>query len=148
MRIRAATPDDLPAVEQLLVTTGLPIDGVDENFRTFLVAEDGDAIAGVIGIERYGQTALLRSAAVSPNSRGSGIGTRLVKTILERAAADGVEDVYLLTTTAADYFPRFGFTQAPRSDAPDLLSASREFQGACPATAVLMKRSLTEERAR
>jgi amino-acid N-acetyltransferase len=73
---------------------------------------------------------------------------RLVKTILERAAADGVEDVYLLTTTAADYFPRFGFTEASRSDAPEQLSASREFQGACPATAVLMKRSLTEGRTR
>ena len=148
MQIRAATPDDLSAVEQLLVTNGLPIDGVDENFRTFIVAEDGDGIAGVVGIERYGPTALLRSAAVSPNSRGSGIGTRLVKTILERAAADGVEDVYLLTTTAADYFPRFGFTQTPRSDAPEQLSASQEFQGACPATAVLMKRSLTEGRTR
>jgi amino-acid N-acetyltransferase len=148
LRIRPATPDDLPAVEQLLVATGLPVDGVDENFRTFIVAEDGDAIAGVIGIERYGPTALLRSAAVSPDSRGGGIGTRLVKTILERAAADGVEDVYLLTTTAAEYFPRFGFTQAPRSDAPEQLSASREFQGACPATAVLMKRSLTDRRTR
>lgn len=148
MKIRAATTHDLPAVEQLLVTTGLPVDGVDENFREFMVAADGNAIAGVIGIERYGPIALLRSAAVSPDSRGSGIGTRLVKTILERAAADGVEDVYLLTTTAADYFPRFGFTEALRSDAPEQLRASREFQGACPATAILMKHSLTAGRAR
>ena len=148
MRIRAATTDDLTAVEQLLVASGLPVDGVDENFRDFLVAEDGDAIAGVIGIERYGATALLRSAAVSPNSRGSGVGGQLVKTILEHAAAEGVEDIYLLTTTAADYFPRFGFTRAPRSAAPEQLHASREFQGACPATAIMMKFSLTAGRAR
>ena len=148
MRIRAATTDDLTAVEELLVTSGLPVDGVDENFHDFLVADDGDGIAGVIGIERYGATALLRSAAVSPNSRGTGVGGQLVRSILEHAAAEGVEEVYLLTTTAADYFPRYGFTQEPRSAAPEQLHASREFQGACPATAILMKHSLTAGRAR
>ena len=144
MRIRPATTGDLPAVEQLLVTTGLPVDGVDENFRDFIVAEEENEIAGVIGLERYGPTALLRSAAVAPDSRGTGIGGRLVETILERAVAHGVREVYLLTTTAADYFPRFGFTETPRSNAPEQLRASREFQGACPATAILMMRSLTD----
>ena len=143
MRFRPAITGDLPAVEQLLVTTGLPVDGVDENFGDFIVAEKENGIAGVIGIERYGGVALLRSAAVAPDSRGIGVGGRLVETILERAAAQGVGEVYLLTTTAADYFPRFGFTETPRSHAPEQLRASREFQGACPATAILMKRSLT-----
>ena len=143
MRIRPAAANDLPAVEHLLNTTGLPVDGVDENFRDFIVAEEGDAIAGVIGIERYGATALLRSAAVSPDSRARGVGSRLVETILERAASQGIEEVYLLTTTAVDYFPRFGFSQTPRSEAPEELRASREFQGACPDTAILMKHSLT-----
>jgi amino-acid N-acetyltransferase len=148
MRIRAATAGDRAAVEDLLVTAGLPLDGVDENFGEFIVAEDKNTIAGVIGIERYGHTALLRSAAVVREVRGSGIGSRLVKTLLEHARAQGVRDVYLLTTTAADYFPRFGFTELPRSQAPQQLRASREFQGACPATAVLMKHSLTEATAR
>lgn len=144
MRIRPATTGDLPAVEQLLVTTGLPVDGVGENFRDFIVAEEENEIAGVIGLERYGATALLRSAAVAADSRGTGIGGRLVETILERAVAHGVREVYLLTTTAADYFPRFGFTEAPRSNAPEQMRASREFRGACPATAILMMRSLTD----
>lgn len=147
MRIRPATAGHLAAVEQLLVREGLPVDGVGENFGDFMVAEEGADIAGVIGIERYGATALLRSAAVSSDSRGTGLGRQLVNTILERAAADGVRDVYLLTTTAAEYFPRFGFIETPRSDAPDALRASHEFQGACPATAVLMKHSLTDRSA-
>jgi amino-acid N-acetyltransferase len=144
MRIRAVTADDRAAVEELLATAGLPLEGVAENFGEFIVAEDEDTIAGVIGIERYGHTALLRSAAVIENARGAGIGSQLVKVLLDRARAQGVRDIYLLTTTAADYFPRFGFTETPRSQAPDSLRASREFQGACPATAVLMKHSLPE----
>ena len=144
MRIRGVTAADRATVTDLLVKAGLPLDGVDENFGDFIVAEDNSDIAGVIGIERYGPTALLRSAAVVEDARGNGIGGKLVNALLERARAQGVRDVYLLTTTAADYFPRFGFTETPRSEAPEQLRASREFQGACPASAVLMKHSLTE----
>lgn len=139
MRIRTATAKDLPAVRRLLLASGLPVDGIEENFADFIVAEEANGIAGVIGIERYGAAALLRSAAVSPDARGGGLGSQLVKKILERASAQGVRDVYLLTTTAEEYFPRFGFTRATRNEVPESVRASREFQGACPDTAVVMK---------
>lgn len=145
MLIRAATGDDLSAVRKLLVAAGLPVDGVEENFTDFIVAEDERHIAGVVGIERYGTSALLRSAAVSPAERGTGLGSRLVKRILEHAADRGIRDIYLLTTTAEEYFPRFGFTRAARADVPEPVKASREFQGACPDSAVVMKRALAEE---
>jgi len=142
MRLRAATHDDLAAVRQLLSASGLPLDGVDENFGGFIVAEENDGIAGVIGLERYGPAALLRSAAVSPDSRNSGVGHRLVSELLDRAAADGVREVYLMTTTAEEYFPRFGFERSTRARVPKAVRESREFQGACPDTAVVMKRVL------
>ena len=142
MRLRAATEDDLAAVEQLLAASGLPLEGVEENFGDFIVAEEADAIAGVIGIERYGDAALLRSAAVSPDARGNGLGRKLVQELLERASTRGIRDIYLLTTTAQEYFPRFGFTRLTRAQVPESVRASREFQGACPDTAVVMKRAL------
>ncbi len=142
MRLRAATEADLAAVTQLLSASELPLDGVEENLVDFIVAEEGDRISGVIGIERYGEAALLRSAAVSPDSRGNGLGTRLVQELLERASARGIHHIYLLTTTAEEYFPRFGFTRSTRAQVPESVRASREFQGACPDTAVVMKRAL------
>jgi amino-acid N-acetyltransferase len=142
MLLRAATANDLPAVRHLLVTAGLPVDGVAENFSDFIVAEDESSIAGVIGLERYGTSALLRSAAVSAPSRGTGLGSLLVRRILEHATTRGVRDVYLLTTTAEEYFPRFGFTRATRADVPKPMKVSREFQGACPDSAVVMRRAL------
>ncbi|HWL40814.1 MAG TPA: arsenic resistance N-acetyltransferase ArsN2 [Gemmatimonadaceae bacterium] len=145
MLIRTVTGNDLPAVWKLLVAAGLPVEGVEENFSDFIVAEDGEnRIAGVVGLERYGASALLRSAAVAPSSRGTGLGSRLVKRILERASSHGIRDVYLLTTTAEEYFPRFGFTRTARADVPEPVKASREFQGACPDSAVVMKRALAE----
>jgi N-acetylglutamate synthase-like GNAT family acetyltransferase len=140
MRIRNATNADLAAVESLLSASDLPLDGVRDNFSTFVVADDAGEVAGAIGLEEFGSVALLRSAVVSPEHRGSGIGRLLVERLLERAEKAGIEELYLLTTTAEQYFPRFGFTRTTRSAVPDALKASAEFQGACPDTAVVMTR--------
>jgi N-acetylglutamate synthase-like GNAT family acetyltransferase len=144
MRIRNATNADLSAVESLLSASDLPVAGVLDNFSSFIVAEDKGEIAGAIGLEEFGPVALLRSAVVSPAHRGTGIGARLVERILERAEEEGIEEVYLLTTSAEEYFPRFGFVRTTRSAIPVALKASREFQGACPDTAAVMTRRVKE----
>jgi len=143
MKIRDATNRDLDAVESLLSENNLPLDGVKENFSSFVVAEDAGEIAGAIGLERFGSVALLRSAVVSPEHRGSGVGRKLVEQVLEQAERDGIEELFLLTTTAEKYFPRFGFAPTTRSAVPLAVKASAEFQGACPDTAIVMKRRIT-----
>jgi amino-acid N-acetyltransferase len=143
MQIRNATPADLATVQRLLSASDLPTEGVAENISDFLVAEDGDEITGAIGLERRGSVALLRSAVIAPEHRSAGIGRRLVEELLSRATATGIQEIYLLTTTAEGYFPRFGFKRSTRSDVPDALKQSAEFQGACPATATVMARALS-----
>lgn len=145
MRIRNAEQPDLAAVESLLATNDLPLDGVRENFSSFVVAEQQDAIVGAIGLELFDSAALLRSAVVSPDQRGNGVGRRLVEQILARAEEAGVEDVFLLTTTAGEYFPRFGFTRTTRAAVPEAVKSSAEFRGACPDTAIVMARRLGSE---
>ena len=142
MQIRNARNGDLSAVEDLLSASDLPVDGVRENFSRFIVAEEDGEIAGAIGLEEFGSAALLRSAVVSPGHRGSGVGRQLVEHLLENAQETGIEELYLLTTTAEEYFPRFGFTRTTRSAVPDSVKASVEFQGACPDTAVVMIRRI------
>lgn len=144
MKIRNATNSDFPAVEQLLLSSRLPIEGVKENFSSFVVAEDAGTIAGAIGLERYGSAALLRSAVVSPANRGAGVGRQLVESLLQRAREDGIDEVYLLTTTAEKYFPRFGFARTTRAAVPETVKESAEFRGACPDTAVVMRRRARE----
>src|SRR5258706_15035507 len=110
IRIRNATSADLPAVENLLSASYLPLDGVKDNFSNFVVAEDDGEIAGAIGFEEFGAVALLRSAVVSPEHRGSGVGRRLVEHLLEGGEVAGIQERYLLTNTAEEYFPRLRFT--------------------------------------
>lgn len=134
---------ELSEVVALLEASGLPTAGVSDHFDSFLVArgEDG-SLAGCIGLEFYGDVGLLRSLAVASEARGSGLGTSLVERLLDLARAKGVETLYLLTTTAESYFPRFGFERLTRDRADPKLEASAELRGACPASAVLMYRKL------
>jgi amino-acid N-acetyltransferase len=107
-----------------------------------MVAEADGGVVGAIGLEVYGGAALLRSAVVAPAEQGHGAGTALVAGLLEHARTRGVRDVYLLTTTADAWFPRFGFARIQRDAVPAALHASVEFQGACPDTAVIMRATL------
>jgi amino-acid N-acetyltransferase len=148
MQVRTAVATDLAQVERLLDASDLPTDGVRDNFSNFIVADDQSTIAGAIGFEKYGSAALLRSAVVAPDYRGSGLGRRLVEQLLKQAEAVGVVEIYLLTTTAEEYFPRFGFTHTTRAAVPDAVRTSVEFRGACPDTAAVMMRRIGDERTR
>lgn len=143
-RIRSARPSDLPAVLALLEAHALPGEGVAEWLDHYLVAESDTGISGVAGLELYADGALLRSVAVAGEQRGRGLGGRLVGLALERARAAGVPAVWLLTTTADAWFPRYGFRVAGRETAPPGVSGSIEFREACPASAVAMVLDLTE----
>ena len=139
MQIRSARDEDLSAVETLLSENQLPVQGVRENFSNFLVAEEGRRIVGAIGLESFNSVALLRSAAVSEGVRGTGIGRQLVDHALENARRQGIEEVFLLTTTAEKYFPKFGFSETTRDLVPAAVKASAEFRGACPDSAIVMR---------
>ena len=138
--IRTASEKDADAVWMLLRDAALPTAGVPDDLANFLVAErDGQGtLLGTVGLERYGDAALLRSAAVRASERGTGIGEALVKRLIESSRADGVRTLVLLTTTADAWFPRFGFVRITRAEVPQALHASAEFQGACPDSAVVM----------
>ena len=137
--IRTAEPEDRPGVEALLVAANLPVDGVAGHFATFFVVDEGAQIVGAAGIELYDKYALLRSVVVADDRRGAGLGALLTRRALDEAEARGVGAIFLLTSTAEAFFPRFGFAPVPREEVPERVRTSREFQGACPASATAMR---------
>src|SRR5690242_21186560 len=139
-QVRAARSDDLAAVERLLVDNALPLDGVRDALPTFVVAEAGDEIVGVAGLEVCCNNALLRSVAVANTWRSRGLGRALVTRVVSDAEARGLRALYLLTTTAERYFPSFGFRPITRAEVPVDIRQTAEFQSACPASAVVMCR--------
>ena len=140
--VRAAATADLPAIRALLSDAGLPLDGVAEAFEHGVVADADGAVVGAAAIERHGRDGLLRSVVVSPALRGTGMGRALV-TAAEALARDlGIRDLYLLTETASDWFPRLGYAALDRAAAPDGIAGSWEFRFACVERGVLMHRTL------
>lgn len=146
--LRPATPADLDAVRALLAGAGLPTDGVPAllaaHAESFVVAEAGEgALVGVGGLEIRGDDALLRSVAVRPEWRGRGLGEALVHRLLFDAERRGLRALYLLTTTAERWFPRFGFRLVERAAVPASVRDTVEFRSACPASAVAMELPLS-----
>jgi len=139
LTIVPATAGDVDAIKRLLIASDLPIAGVDEHWRTFIVARDGDRVVGCGGSEAYQFAALIRSVAVEPEYRKHGVGRRLVRQLLDRLASRGLREFYLLTTTAEGYFKKRGFKTIDRDEVHPQLLASREFQDACPESAICMR---------
>ncbi|WP_299427275.1 arsenic resistance N-acetyltransferase ArsN2 [uncultured Meiothermus sp.] len=135
---RTATSGDLPGVRALLDAAHLPVVGLEVHIQNFMLALDGEKVVGCAGLEVHQDRGLLRSVAVEQGYRNHGIGLRLTEGVIELAQNKNLTSLSLLTETAPDYFPRFGFVQVQRSELPAALNDSDEFKGACPDTATAM----------
>jgi amino-acid N-acetyltransferase len=137
-----ANPDE-SAVKQLLSESGLPISDITaRHLRHFFGCGSGPELEGVIGLELFGEAALLRSLAVASLRRGSGMGSGLVTHAERHAREQMVQSLYLLTTTAEKFFLRRGYTRIPREDAPAAIKGTKEFSGICPASSAFMVKQL------
>lgn len=143
--LRAATATDLSQIERLLTTSQLPLAGVADALSGFIVADADGTIVGTAALESCCEYALLRSVAVAPEWRSRGLGRALVSRAIADGEARGLHALYLLTTTAEQYFPSFGFAPIARDAVPAEVRATEEFQSACPASAVVMCRQCSSK---
>lgn len=142
--IEPASAVDLPAIVNLLAESELPQAGVDDHLTTALVARTGGQVIGCAALELYGSAALLRSVAVASTCRGRGLGQKLTRSALALARRQGITHVYLLTETATNFFPKFGFRPVDRSQVPQTVQTSIEFTTLCPASALTMELRLDQ----
>jgi len=140
--ITPAAPTDLPAILELLATSKLPRASIEAHVASTLVARDDSGIVGSAALELYGSAALLRSVAVATELRGQGLGAALTVAALDLARRRGVRTVYLLTETAGQFFPKFGFTAITRAQVEPAVLESPEFTTACPKSAMVMVKQL------
>jgi amino-acid N-acetyltransferase len=140
--LEAADEERLEYVVDLLEANGLPSSDVRTKPECFYVARDGDETVGVGGVEIHGSAGLLRSVVVEGSARGEGLGTALCERLEAIAEAEGVEELYLLTTTAREFFAGRGYEEVERSEAPADIRGTAEFADLCPSTAVCMRKRL------
>jgi amino-acid N-acetyltransferase len=141
VNITKAIASDFDVIEALLDREHLPLDGL-RRADVVLVARSGNRIVGSAALEFYDEGALLRSVAVNAEDRGAGIGAELTRTAIDLATQRGVPALYLLTTTAERFFPRFGFEIVDRADVPSGVQVSPEFVTGCCSSGVVMRKFL------
>lgn len=133
--------DELPEVSALLVANGLPVADLSPAIH-FLGVRDDRGLEGIVGLERHGTDGLLRSLAVRPDRRGSGLGSALVLEVERLARSEGLASLYLLTTTAEPFFGHRGYTRIARDAAAPAIRESSEFASVCPTSAAVMRKAV------
>ena len=121
---------------QALSAAELPTADIDLPGRQFYRFTDtvGEPV-GFGGYEGEGEDRLVRSVVVRPELRGKGFGKAIASTLERIAVRTGAKRLHLLTTEAASFFEKAGFTAADRSEAPATIAGSAEFTALCPASA-------------
>lgn len=141
MRIHPHPP--AAKVKKLLAACKLPgTDLEDQHFEHFFGCGEEADPKGVVGVELHGKFGLLRSLAVDQSARRRGCGKRLVKQVEQYAAGRGVQSLYLLTTTAEDFFAALGYNRVDRAQVPEAIRNTREFSSLCPSSSSVMVKHL------
>lgn len=135
--------EQLTAITKLLEACGLPFEDLTvAHMQDFIVLRDGTAVVGCVGLEVFGESGLLRSLAVAEGWRGRGFGRKLVHTIEQQATDRQINQLYLLTETAAQFFDSLGYQRMSRNEVRGGVRESAEFRTLCPDSAVCMTKLL------
>jgi amino-acid N-acetyltransferase len=126
----------------MLDEEGLPTADIDTTIEClFLASLDGEFV-GIGGIEPSPPDGLLRSLVIRRSVRGQGHGEALCEALEAEARKQGIDTLYLLTTTAAEFFAKLGYTEIGRATVPETIRSTAQFADLCPDTAVCLKKSL------
>ena len=126
--IRPAHREDMSAIRHILEVTSLEEPARDEQQGSFFVLCNEDGRVGCVSLEVLGDDAILRALAVDPKFRGAGYGWVLADLAVSQARWRGVRRIYLLTTTASDFFAaKFGFRVVDRTTLSKQVAANETF---------------------
>ena len=125
----------------LLQQQHLPVSDIDEDKVLYLL-KDAEKTIGTVGLEIFEDCALLRSVSVVKEEQGKGYGKFINKEIEKYVKDAGINCLYLLTTTAKDFFDKQGYCIIDRNDTPVSVQQTAEFSLLCPSSAIVMKKNI------
>jgi amino-acid N-acetyltransferase len=128
--IRGATPADAAAIHALqqgFVARGLllprSLEQIYRTIRDFVVAVEDDQVVGCVALRIYSEElAEVGALAVAEARHGTGVGRRLVQTLLAEARALGLRRVFALTLQDG-FFHRLGFETVRINEFPAKIAA-------------------------
>jgi amino-acid N-acetyltransferase len=138
---------DSPALRQqvvdLLAQNDLPTSDLDADKYLYALLDEQQQLAGTGGLEFTGNAALLRSVSVKKELQGKGLGKQISSYLEKIASEKGIDEIYLLTTTAKDFFEKEAYQIINRDEVPQGIKETSEFSSVCPSSAIVMKKTIT-----
>ncbi|MBS7807355.1 amino-acid N-acetyltransferase [Variovorax sp. PCZ-1] len=126
--LREATSDDVGGIIQLIEP--FEKDGtlvkrdrteIERDVGNYSIIEHDGVIFGCAALYPYpeAKTAEMAALTVSPQVQGQGDGDKLLKRIEQRAKAQGLESIFVLTTRTMHWFIKRGFAQVEPEQLPE-----------------------------
>ncbi len=125
------TAADVPDLVRLLTRADLTVSGLrDPAVRLWLLRDATGRVQGCAGYElsEDGRQALIRSVAVDASRRREGLGVRLARFTLERAAEEGARQAWLFSRHRGPFWRRLGFEPADREALARVLAGTHQVQ--------------------
>ncbi|AFK01809.1 GCN5-related N-acetyltransferase [Emticicia oligotrophica DSM 17448] len=127
----------------LLTDANLPTNDIDNQVNLFVLLENKEII-GTGGLEQKSNYGLLRSISVVNSEKGKGYGQLITEAVEQFALKNSITDLFLLTTTAKDFFEKkCGYQIVDRKEVPIEIQNSQQFSSVCPSSAIVMHKKLT-----
>ena len=123
-------PQDLDEVTAFLQIADLTLSGLDSPTVRLWTARDAETgrIVASTGYERSddNEHVLIRSVAVDPALRGLGMGLRLARFALDRAAESGATRAWLFSRRSGPFWQKVGFDSADRNELAIALKSTHQ----------------------
>lgn len=142
MKNTAASPTAFAKAIALLKRNDLPVNDISQGTQLY-VMEDDNKVVGTIAVEYDQDNALLRCLSVAGHTRNAGLGKMLVDFIEDYLSNQGVQNIYLLTTTAKNFFSNRGYAVIDRMAVAVFIGKASECSLVCPALATSIKKSVS-----
>ena len=121
------SPADLADVREFLTEADLTLAGLSS--ASLWVDRDSDGhITATTGFELVGQHALIRSVAVRPDLRGTGIGLRFAALACVEAQLAGATTAWLFSRRSGVFWQKLGFAPASTDDLVAALGSTSQVQ--------------------
>jgi len=140
--IHLLNSSEINSVKKLLQSVELPDSDLEASPIHFFGIKEKNEIIATGALEIYGKNAVLRSVAIKPNLQKSGFGKQIVDFLEQKAGELGVENLFLLTTTAESFFRKLNYQPIQREMCPEGIKSSAQFKDICPSTASCLFKNL------
>ena len=136
------TNEERATLGELLESEKLCYNDINEAGVHLFAVKIKHVTVGFFGFEIFEKDALFRSLLVLPDARKRGYGELIWEVARQKLTENEVQQVYLLTNTAAAFFIKMGFEEIDRTSVPKTIATTKEFVEFCPGSSTCMKINL------